>query len=394
MGEAPPPIDAWMARERAALEREQVADRERGESAKSKLQKQLERFNAVLERDEVARPAESGRRALPPEQQTGNTPAGVPQGDFGDELPPPPEFEFAPTVSGSQRGVARQKQAERDAKRRARFVARCEADGIPPEAIPPDTPAYVYRMVQGILSDWTGKTTARALEREARARSGYAIALLRNAVGGDAADFRDYGTRVVIAAALMLLSLAKRVKRKGRWTLLVSGHSVANIAACLHRPGDRSAVPTRNAIGGGGRKSPDRRVAALTARFERARARGAWSVRSKSRAWDERITPQSSYQPVLQRLRDVGFLYAQQLPAQCVKAWERDSRAGKQHHVRNRYWLACLSFPEMKRQRRGAPSPLAGELLGMLQAEFRKLNAIGWDWIQARLPKPVATAPP
>src|SRR5205085_9568523 len=307
MGEAPPPVDAWMARERAALERERDADRERGNKANAGLQNRLADFTARFERAQDEAPAGSSR-ALPPEHATGSSPAGVPQEGSCEEQPPPPEFEFPPTVSGSTRGEARRKQAERDAKRRARFVAQCSADGIPADAVPPDCPAYVYRQTQAILADWTGKLTAKALEREARARSGYAIALLRHAVGGDAANFADYGTRQVIAAALLLLSLAQRVKRKGRWTLLVSGYSVSLIAACLHRPGDRSAVPSRNAIGGGGRKSPDRRVSALNARFANARARGTWSKASKSDVWEERTTRPSSFAPILQRLRDVGFL--------------------------------------------------------------------------------------
>lgn len=368
-----------------------VADREGGNSAKPALQKALERFNAVRDRVHDAASAVAGEvgRAHPPERFDSATAADRSQGGSDDDHPPPPEYESLPAPSGSQRHEARRKQAERDAKRRARFVEKCVADGIPLDAIPPDVPAHVYRQSQAILADWTGKLTAKALEREARTRSGYPIALLRNAVGGDAADFKDYNTRVVIAAALLLLSLARRVKRKGRWTLLVAGFGIGNIAACLHRPGDPSAVLSRNAIGGGGRKTEAQRDAAARARAARATERGSWSARSRQQWQGERATAASHFEPVLRRLRDVGFLYAQQLPAQCVKAWERDSRPGNERHVRNRYWLACLSFPEVKRQKRG-PTQLAGELWGMLQAEFTRLNAIGWDWIQARLPKPAA----
>lgn len=382
-----------MERERALEARRDEADRERGNSAKASLQKRLDAFTARFEAvHDAGAAAVVGSSSAPPELQEPATAAELSQEGISEDQQPPPEYESLPTLSGSRRHEARRKQAERDAKRRARFIEQCLAEGIPHNAIPPDVPAHVYRQTQAILADWTGKATARALEREARTRSGYPIALLRNAVGGDAANFADYNTRLVIAAALLLLSLSSRVKRKGRWTLLVAGYSISCIAACLHRPGDPSAVLSRNAIGGGGRKSEAQRDAAQKARRDNALARGAWS--KGSRQWDgERSTPASSFEPVLRRLRDVGFLYAQQLPAQCVKAWELDSRPGNERHVRNRYWLACLSFPEVKRQKRG-PTKLAGELWGMLQAEFRRLNDIGWDWINARLPKHAAQAPP
>lgn len=368
---------------RARVEAEKAADRERGETARAKLQKQLIRFNAVAESLHNAVPAGGPRVSAPPETAT---PRAFPIAGSVDDAPPPPDHEWMPNAPrGSARHEARRKQAERDAKRRAKFVDMCTAKGIPLDAVPPDTPAHVYRQTQAILADWSGKLTARALVREARARSGYPIAQLRNAVGGDAADFRDYDTRFVVAVALLLLSVAKRAKRKGRWTMLVAGYSIANMAACCHRPGDPSAVMHRNAFGGGGRKSPAQREASYKARRARAVERGCWSTRA--RRWDgERTTRESKYEPVLRRLRDAGFLYAQQLPGECVKAWERDSRNPR--HVRNRYWLACVSFPELKRQRRGMPSKLGGELLGMLQAEFQKLNAEGWAWIEARLPKP------
>lgn len=311
-----------------------------------------------------------------PRQDDSAPPADVvPPGDVVGPVPEPPGPSRRPR--GSTIGEARRKQAERDEAARLAYLDKMRERGIPDEAVPPHMPMSVYRMGQSVLADRTGRKTLGWMELTAKRMSGYPLALVRAGFGSDP-DLRDPRVRTIIGTALVMLHLARRVRRKGRWSRLVSGHSVNNLRGAMHAPQCPDIRLGRTAFGGGGRKPAAHRDAAYRARW------GSRAVKHGTR--------QTTWKPVLQFLRDCGFLYAQQLPPECVKAWEKTT--GDKPRVRNRYWIACVSWPDLAERaavRGGRMSSVKDTLLGMLQEEFNTLNGAAFDWI-AKLR--AATDPP
>jgi hypothetical protein len=304
-----------------------------------------------------------------------------------DERPPPPELEYEALPPNSRRDERRRKKEARDERWRTKYLDKMQAAGIAREDVPPQCPESVYRMVQSVLSDDFGRKTPKIIEREARLYTGYPFACLRTEIG-DAPDFRDPDTRFVVAGALLLLKLSKRGRRKGRWQSLVRGHGIGNLAAILHAPGNPSAVKNRNSVGGGGTKRPEHRLAAASRRWD-----GSTPARTRTRP--DLFSGRKQSRPLLRRLRDCGFLYAQQLPAACVAGFERDKRHA--HAVRNRYWLAGLTTPGGSRRRRASGSMLSGvlgELTREWASEFNAGHAAGWEWIDTALGRKPDTPPP
>lgn len=298
------------------------------------------------------------------------------------EMPSFPEPHAGNPRRSLKRGDARRKQEARDEASRLAYLDRCREKGIPEDAIPPHVPMSVYRMVQSIMGDRTGRKTVGWMELTARRMSGYPLALLRQGFGGEP-NLRDERTRTIIATALMMMHLAVRVRRKGRWSRMVSGYGIECLRAVVHRAQWREKKLGRSAFGGGGRKTAEHRARAYTAR---------WSTRTVKHG-----ARPTSWKPVLQWLRDCGVLYAQQLPASCVKAWEKTT--GHTPRVRNRYWIACVSWPDLARRaavRGGRLARMSDTLLGMLQEEFAALNGQGFEMLaalrQALDPPPEASA--
>jgi hypothetical protein len=263
------------------------------------------------------------------------------------------------------------KQAQREARaarRTQKYLARMAERGISPAECPPECPLEVYQMVQTILGDHHSRKTVRLLEEFERQRSGFSLALLREALGGKL-DLRAYEDREVVAAFLVLYRLAERKDRKGEWCYLATGWSLSWLAGVMHYPGRPEARRHRSQLGGGGRREDKTRALA------------------RERRWGDHVprrkTPQRA--PVLQRLRDAGVLYAQQLPYDEAQPTERDTRGAANpafRHTRNRYWLRGLNLQTLKRAR-GRRSKVLVEPITFshMQARFAALQAHGSEWV-------------
>jgi hypothetical protein len=264
-----------------------------------------------------------------------------------------------------------------------------KAKGIDGDAVPPECPLPLYQLVQSILMDVHGRRVVRILEDEARDRSGFHLGLLRDVLASKL-DLRRYEDRELIAAFVLLYRLAERTHRKGGWCFVVRGFSLSWLAGVLHRPGRPESRRHRSQLGGGGRRSPERTELARTAR------------------WGAEYTPRRrnvNKPGVLQRLRDGGVLYAQQLAWQDAAPFERDTRgedSEKYQHTRNRYWLQGLSLRSKHvRAGKGAPSPLQREVIDTERTRVQYVEAYGQEWVtllrnalERRHEKAAAAAPP
>jgi hypothetical protein len=232
----------------------------------------------------------------------------------------------------------RQRRKEADDRWLARFFAKGEAAGHTREKMPPNIPRICYSLCRAIMDDPTGHACRVWIRRFASRQTGVALAMLRQAALGPLGggvferDWSDDAARRMLAIGLVQLQLAKARRGGGRrWGLCVRGVSIPALAGLLHAPGDRKRRPHRNTIGGAGRKPEAARQAAARARWGHAPAILTPHVRRSD----------------LARLRDAGFLYAQQLPpdAATVEPWEVvehvDPNTGRVlKHTINRYWLA------------------------------------------------------
>jgi hypothetical protein len=306
---------------------------------------------------------------------------------YGSELAdkpgaPPDEYPAAvkrPPLDTRTRKQRKQELAQQRAERRRdKFIARMAAKGISPSACPPECPMPVYQVGQAILSDWTGIRTVGILEEEERARSGFALGRVRDVLGG-ALDLRCYEHREVIAAFVVLQRLAVRVERKGEWCYLVRGFSLEWLRGVLHFPGNPSNRRHRSQLGGGGRRKPEQRAAAYARRWGEL-ADPRWVNHQRRRNVTQRA-------PVLQRLRDGGVLYAQQMSWDDCAPWERDTRGEHdpkfRTHTRNRYWLRGLNLGTLRRARsERSRTKVAPVVFDELLASFQAMQAYGSEWVR------------
>lgn len=228
--------------------------------------------------------------------------------------------------------LQQQRRERADRKWLDKFIDKQLASGVPLDAIPPNCQRTTYLMAQEILRD-SRASNGRAQKWIQRFADRFpwlcpALAMIRDAAlqpldgGGFLQDFSEAQPRRIVAEALTMIAEAEKTKKKGRFTLILRGFSVGALAGIVHTPGNTARKPHRNRVGGAGRKPELARTNAAARR---------WRDR------DVRTTPErKTSRTDLQRLRDSGFLYAQQLPASAVAVWERDT----EQHVRNRYWLA------------------------------------------------------
>lgn len=335
------------------------------------LARTLER---VLELPPVEPPPPEPARPLTPELQRLE--------QYGQELaerPPAPPDTYAapqpkpPQLTRSQRRqVAKEKQAARALKRRNAYIDKMKAKGISEDACPPECPLPLYQLAQSILCDHHGRRTVGILEEEARQRSGFHLGLLRDVLKGKL-DLRSYRDRELVATFVLLYRLGRRVQRKDGWCLLVQGYSLSWLAGVLHTPGKPEERRHRSQLGGGGRKHEAQRTAAYAQRWGDGYAR------------KRNVTNRA---PVLQRLRDGGVLYAQQVSWEDAAPFERDTRGEtdpKRKHTRNRYWLQGLSLQTLRRER-SKTSPVhvkTAQIFDAHLARFQALEAYGQEWVTA-----------
>jgi hypothetical protein len=269
------------------------------------------------------------------------------------------------------------RRATADSKWIGNFVSKQLASGVKPDAVPPNCARTSYLMVQEILADKRA-TQCKAQVWIRRFGDRYpwlcpALAMIRDAAlqplesGGFLFDFSDDQARRIVAEGLFMLAEAEKTDKKGRFSLILKGFSIGSIAGVAHAPGNPKRQVHRNRIGGAGRKPEIARANAAAKRSAAALARGSWT--RGGRPWQARTTPERRESRTdLQRLRDAGFLYAQQLPAAAVAVWERDSAA----HVRNRYWIATA---------------------GAFGTDAAKLHELGAMWASEKITTPLRAPP-
>lgn len=337
--------------------------------------------NVLVPEDAVHAPRKQYGRAKPAAE-----PVDPQSSDSAAEKPPTPE----PTKERKKQdraawlrqrhGEGKRKQDVRDTARRERQTAKWHALGLTDDQLPPDIPGSLYRQLRYIIDDRDGKRIPHILQEEARRVTGYPFACLREALG-DNPDWTIERNRVIAALAVFFLGMMRRTKRtKDQFQSIVRGIGIGTLMSLLHKTGKPHELiyEHRNGLANVGRKSAIAIAAAAAVRW-----------RDYTRMRPARVT---TWKTALQELRDCGFLYPQQLHHSLVKAWERDTRAGHEHHVRNRYWVATMPMPNKpkgtrlsKRSRMASPVSFGGLMASGAGEQWAiEVNArcnVGWDWI-------------
>ncbi len=228
-----------------------------------------------------------------------------------DDQPPAPAKPATPPARRDRRARVvidlaaerARRRRERDTRYERRFARLMTELGVDePEGGWRSVPRDVWVMAWDCVGDGTGHALRHWMRRE---RNKVAVGAARVAALADGQrTWADQTARRIMTCALVQLRMSEPTKRRGRWSELVRGIPVGAFAAMLTPPSARGRVPHRNTLSG--------------------RHRGAGSAARRG---------QNGY---FRELELAGFMYAQQLPADQVEAFERCGTSG---HACNRYWL-------------------------------------------------------
>lgn len=191
-----------------------------------------------------------------------------------------------------------------DARQRARLEARRGAEAEPP----PWFPRELWREVNDIVHDTTGRAARRYLDLLTPVWRG----MIRRAALGErdglcARNWHSERARAIAALGYALIRLRKRVRGRKRWTGLVRGYPLALLAKLIEGT-SRGREYHRNTLLGIHREG---------------------------------------HVGYLNALRDAGLIYWQQLrPEQCsaFEVW----RTSRGPHAANRYWVRSAALYDAK----------------------------------------------